>query len=225
MKMDSHIFGGMGILNNSGIYRIINTLTGDIYVGSAARLLARKKTHFSKLRCQTHENKHLQNAWNKYGAESFDFDVIEYVADTSALLMREQHHIDLLKPRYNINLTVSSSPNAGGRLTEEHRRKISASRKGQKGRPITKEQLLKMRAGRGPESRAKLSAANKKYYAALSDEARLRRNAHKVGRVVSTETRKKISEKAKGRKQSAEAKEKKRIAALRQWAKRLSEES
>jgi len=39
----------------------------------------RRIQHFSKLRCNKHVNQHLQNAWNKYGKESFEFEVLETV--------------------------------------------------------------------------------------------------------------------------------------------------
>lgn len=44
--------------------------------------------HFGELNRNVHNNKHLQNAWNKYGEESFEFNVLEY-CDVELLNERE----------------------------------------------------------------------------------------------------------------------------------------
>lgn len=49
------------------IYKIINTINGKIYVGSAKYFAGRKGEHYSMLRNNKHSNKHLQNSYNKYG--------------------------------------------------------------------------------------------------------------------------------------------------------------
>ena len=36
----------------------------------------RKYRHIRELRLNTHVNNHLQNAWNKYGEENFDFSIV-----------------------------------------------------------------------------------------------------------------------------------------------------
>lgn len=54
-----------------GIYKIVNKATGQCYVGQSQRTKKRIKEHFRLLRYNKHPNQHLQNAFNKYGAESF----------------------------------------------------------------------------------------------------------------------------------------------------------
>ena len=68
-------------MNNSGIYKIVNLITGKYYVGSTKSFETRKTCHFSRLRNNNHTNKHLQNAYNKYGADNFKFEIVEYVED------------------------------------------------------------------------------------------------------------------------------------------------
>lgn len=54
-----------------GIYKIVNTATGQCYVGQSQRMKKRIKEHFRLLRSNKHTNPHLQNAYNKYGADCF----------------------------------------------------------------------------------------------------------------------------------------------------------
>ncbi len=54
-----------------GIYKIVNTETGCCYVGQSQEVKKRLQSHFSLLRNNRHTNKHLQNAFNKYGEDCF----------------------------------------------------------------------------------------------------------------------------------------------------------
>jgi len=95
----------------AGIYQIVNTVTGKVYVGSAMDIQVRIHRHRGQLRAQTHRNTKIQHAWDKYGAESFVARVIEEVTEPTMLVEREQHWIDLLqsvKNGYNIVPTAGS---------------------------------------------------------------------------------------------------------------------
>lgn len=72
-----------------GIYKIINIVNNKFYVGSAVDLKRRKTRHFSELRSNKHNNRHLQAAWNKYGEQSFVFVVLEELAADADLLTAE----------------------------------------------------------------------------------------------------------------------------------------
>lgn len=90
--------------------------------------------HKIKLRKDKHYNQYLQNSWNKYGKESFDFIIIEKINLNNKqklkekLIEREQFYLDKINPEYNI------LPNAytffGHSLTEEHKNKIKNELKG-----------------------------------------------------------------------------------------------
>lgn len=91
----------------SGIYKIININSNNIYVGSTNNFRHRFSSHKCLLRKNKHPNKHLQSAWSKYGEESFQFEVIEG-CEQNKLIEREQHYIDNLKPHYN-KLSIAGS--------------------------------------------------------------------------------------------------------------------
>lgn len=144
----------------AGVYLISNNVNGKCYVGSTVHLDQRRREHFSRLANNKHINAHLQNAYNKYGREAFDFEILETIdIDDNIkdkLLKREQFWIDNLKPEYNVLLVAGS--NLGYHHTEETKKKISESttgvkkseehakhiREGQSGRALTEEHKAKL---------------------------------------------------------------------------------
>ena len=63
------------IPRKSGIYFIVCKATGRFYVGSAADLHMRRRSHWTSLRGGKHGNKYLQRAWRRYGEANFEFQV------------------------------------------------------------------------------------------------------------------------------------------------------
>lgn len=63
------------------IYSIQCKTTNKQYIGSALNHGKRKREHFYNLKNNKHPNKKLQNAYNKYGADCFEFKIIEVVND------------------------------------------------------------------------------------------------------------------------------------------------
>jgi len=124
----------MNSIPQSGIYRIQCTPTGKFYIGSSSNLPQRWREHLSKLRRGLHSNRHLQNAWNKYGEDQFTFQIIEFVMPFY-ILEREQYWINELKPfdkHIGFNIARNAeSPNTGKHPSPETRAKLSAAHKGQ----------------------------------------------------------------------------------------------
>ena len=89
----------------TGIYQIANKINGKRYIGSSVDINKRFIVHRSTLNNRIHHNPHMQNAWNKYGEESFDF-VILFYCDTETLLLYEQKCLDELNPEYNISTSA-----------------------------------------------------------------------------------------------------------------------
>lgn len=77
----------------SGIYSIQCTPTGKVYIGSSVDIPMRWGQHRTRLLQGKHDNAHLQYAWNKHGADSFTFNIVELVS-SDFLLDREQHWMD-----------------------------------------------------------------------------------------------------------------------------------
>lgn len=61
----------------SGIYIILNKENGKFYIGSSVNINSRWALHKRQLEKKTHSNMYLQRAWDKYGKDSFIFEVVE----------------------------------------------------------------------------------------------------------------------------------------------------
>lgn len=119
----------------TGIYKIENLVSGTVYIGSTAdSFRGRWGDHKSGLRRGGHYNSYLQNAWNKYGEDTFSFSVIEEIENVDKLILREQLWLDVYRMYgkvYNQRLNVD--PCARGRKhSEESKIKMSIAHKGRK---------------------------------------------------------------------------------------------
>lgn len=65
------------IPQTAGIYGIVNTVTGRVYVGKTCRFRDRWSLHQVDLRRNDHDNDQLQADWNQHGADKFEFRVLE----------------------------------------------------------------------------------------------------------------------------------------------------
>lgn len=122
------------ILEKTGVYIIKNKINNKIYVGSASStrkyyegFKRRFYKHKYELKNNKHRNSYLQNSWNKYGEDNFEFLIIAFCPPEYCIKL-EQYFIDSLKPEYNFCPTAGS--NKGVKFTEEHKRKISEANKG-----------------------------------------------------------------------------------------------
>lgn len=114
-----------------GIYQIKNLINNKVYIGSSVNAEMRFYSHRRLLRKGTHDNEHLQNAWNKYGENAFSFDVIE-LCEESVLREIEQIHMDdkkVLDRSYGYNIAPKANLPP---MTEETKLKIGAANKGKK---------------------------------------------------------------------------------------------
>ena len=92
------------ILNNnrgkSGIYRWLNNLNGNSYVGSAVNLAIRLRSYYN-IKELKRNPRPIKDALLKYGHGNFTLEILEYCPIKSNM-EREQFYIDLLIPEYNI---------------------------------------------------------------------------------------------------------------------------
>lgn len=166
--------------NNSGIYKITNTVTGDFYIGSSVNLYNRIKKHRYSLIGNYHTNSHLQNSWNKHGTDCFEFSILEY-CDKELLLEREQSYINTQKPSYNICPIAGNS--LGFKHSEESKQKISQAQKGRPSNTLGKHF--------SEEAKQNISIAHMGHV--HTEEHKQHISEANKGRVVTKETRKKIS--------------------------------
>ena len=116
-----------------GVYKLVNKATGQCYVGQSQRCKKRIKEHFRLLRWNKHTNPHLQNAYNKHGADNF-YGAIEVECES----LKELDNIENMflkgdawfeEPTvYNI-ADFAKAPMRGKKHSEEVRERIRLGRR------------------------------------------------------------------------------------------------
>ena len=85
-----------------GIYKIINTVTKDFYIGSSKNIKQRWANHKCKSTWNKHPNNPMYLDMKKYGVDKFELQILEE-AEVEQLKEKEQQFIETLKPIYNNN--------------------------------------------------------------------------------------------------------------------------
>jgi group I intron endonuclease len=172
-----------------GIYLLFNTASGKCYPGQAKDLQKRIVHHCTMLRATKHSNRYLQAAWNKYGADSFVFWVLEHVEPSDdlrqRLVEREQYWFDQFPAEIKFNLAPAAGSTLGIKrapFSEEWRARLGASHRGLVKSPETCARLSAALSGKRktPESIAKMKAT--KTGAKLSEEHKAKIGAASRGR-------------------------------------------
>jgi len=199
-----------------GIYKIENNVNGKMYIGQTRNIEERWDEHLYLLKNNRHSNNHLQNSWNKYGKNNFNFEVIKE-CNVEELNKEEIYYIGYFKThngKYGYNKTYGGE---GSIPTEETREKMSAWQRGrklskehcenvsrgQKGKTISIETRKAMSDGRkgtkhSEETLAKMSKSAKGH--SVSEDSRRKIGEGNKGKIISSETRKNMSESKKGEK-------------------------
>ena len=121
-------------LTKTGVYIFKNSVNNKCYIGSTVMSFRKRmEHHVSLLRANSHKNSHFQAAWNKYGEDVFNFDILE-ICDKSDCLRREQYYLDnilfakdyidkksdnFLELGYNINPIASGTPNLSSEVIKK----------------------------------------------------------------------------------------------------------
>ena len=195
------------MLSQSGIYKITCAGNNQFYIGSAAVLRRRRAQHFGSAKAGEHRNSHLQRAWNKYGEDTFKFEVL-LVCAREDLIMYEQRCMNIMLPKFN------KDPVAGSKLGSKHsveaRKKMSRTHLGKKPRlsddarahksEIIRENVQKLWSDpvRAATTRRKMLKTRKARWSKEQSNAiaaRKRGNTYRLGAIISKEMRDQISSK------------------------------
>jgi len=144
----------------SGIYILINKKTDKCYIGSTINFKQRWQNHRARLQRGVHDNPYLQHSWDKYGKESFEFGILEYLDNPKELHLAEQFWMDIYrleeKQLYNCGL-CATSPRLGCFASDKTKRKIGTAFA--KAYPA----LINVKTGKKIPEGINISALNRKY--------------------------------------------------------------
>lgn len=159
-----------------GVYKITNIVNNKVYIGSSINMKKRSNEHFCMLKNGNHHSSKLQKAYNKYGKQSFIFELIEE-CDKNIITEREQYwlnELDSYNNGYNCTLNVEKFM-LGKKHSDETKNKM---RKKHKSFSI-------------PLENRRFGEKNSMYGVKRSD--RIRKILDKTGTKHSTESKKKMS--------------------------------
>lgn len=189
----------------AAIYKITCVVTDDFYIGSAVKPKRRRWEHWDALKNNRHHCVALQIAWNEYGEDAFEFEVVEDVSDESKLLGIEDTYLaryagnpDCYNTALSTQIPCSTQKEVREKITQSLKEHYANNPHPRQGKKHTPETLAKIAANRIPPRGE---------------------NHYRYGKTVSEETRKKIGDtqrgkpKGPGRTVSAEGKAKIRASA------------
>ena len=195
----------------SGIYRIINIRNRKSYIGSSCSISRRIFEHKKTLKEKRHRNPYLQNAFNKYGEDAFEFKILLY-CNKENLLFYEQKAINNYKSANGRGYNLS--PTAGSPLGVKHsikarkikshimrkrmllvaeRRKISRSLLGHVVSSETKQKISKANKGKKMSYKLKIKLFKINKGAKRSKKTKLKMSKSQKGRKHTEESKKKMS--------------------------------
>jgi group I intron endonuclease len=181
------------------LYKITRRETGQSYIGISTNARKRKNTHWwiaNKKPPRFFQLVHKVVA--KYGRAAFDFEIIACSRDYTAALCAERALIRQWRSHVSdggYNLTLGGEGLLGRKMSDETKAKISATKSGRKGRPITEAEKT--------ASRARLLS--------LTLDQRIERAQHAAASRIRNGT-------DRGRKNPPETIAKMRASALARWA-------
>lgn len=117
-----------------GIYKIENIENNKVYIGESIDIERRWQEHIDSLNNNSHHSWKLQADWNKYGKDSFTFEIIEQLHEEANnfkskyyLIYREDCFIkqyDSLDNGYNCENTLLKIANGDKQITKKHEKDI-----------------------------------------------------------------------------------------------------
>ncbi|HMS91524.1 MAG TPA: GIY-YIG nuclease family protein [Candidatus Absconditabacterales bacterium] len=121
------------------VYKITCEKDGRSYIGATINSHHRRLEHFNHLRKNRHHNIFLQRAFNKYGEESFTYEILERFKDLEKMWNREEELVNTLPNLYNMmpggirgpRMYGKDNPKFGKPISEQQRRLQSEAMSGE----------------------------------------------------------------------------------------------
>lgn len=179
----------------SGVYKISNNIDNRIYIGSTQCFKRRFSEHLKSLANDNHNNSHLQCFVNKYCIDSIKFEILE-ITELEDLLTREQHYLDNFidfNKDFNVCKIAGTPPNYNRSFTEKDITYIAKLYNSGKSCCQISEILFNNRNQRSKIAKITKGESYSEYKNLFNY-----RKYNQTGRVISQETKDKISKANKG---------------------------
>lgn len=173
-----------------GIYKITNTLTGFVYIGSSKDVRARWRQHTSELNRGKHHCAHLQNSWKLHGESAFEFELIVRCANRVLALSVEDA---LIRSFEGPGLFNSFKGAVGAFHTPESRKKIGDALRGQPLAQTTKDKISAALTGSTQSETHRAKRGDRFRGLPLTAATRAKMAMVRTGKVASPETRARMS--------------------------------
>jgi len=193
------------------IYLVTNNLNGKQYVGQT--IVAGNKVGHGYM---------VTAAYKKYGKENFTYETICSDLDNKAILnFAERFWIKVMDSRTPNGYNIEHGGSSKDKVSDETRKKLSIANTGKKQSPEQIAKVVKALKSRPKEVYERV-AAKTKGLKRSPEFCKMIGDQHS-GKVLSAETKAKLSAVNKGKKLSEETKLKLSEAAKRQWARQKGE--
>lgn len=124
----------------SAVYKIVNTVTGEFYIGSSKDVIRRWHEHRKPSTWRRNPNKKLYQDMQEYGVDKFRFQILAPVMP-EYLKQVEQELIEMLKPTYNQMYAKGYDVE---KIKATHRKSIRKYRQSEKGKQVQKKYSHKL---------------------------------------------------------------------------------
>lgn len=172
------------LYHTRGVYGIVNNINNMVYVGQTLKSFGdRRDSHWALLRGGYHSTAKMQEDWNTYGEENFEFVVLQESDDGDEIDELESKYV-----KHYMDRGLAYNKTGGGR-------------KGYVGAPVSDE------AKRIIGEKNRINMTGRK----ASEETRMKMSKTRKGRKHTEESKKLLSEKLKGKVRTEEMKEKLRL--------------
>lgn len=194
-----------------GIYSIESLIDGKVYIGGTSTSFhARYKGHLSALNANSHSCTHLQRAYTKYGSDNFIFCPLLITDDTYNVWLEEQRIWDYYKELGYKLYNIRPNGKKGYEFTDAHKKlcgdRLAKYNKSPEGRKSwnTGKGYIKERVCLECGNVFTYDSKNRKKLRCNKDCSSKSVSRKLTGRIITEETREKISKASKGRKPSVQ---------------------
>lgn len=122
-----------------GVYAILNTVSGEMYIGSSTDLVSRMHFHYNRIKRGYHGYRKIQIALDRDGPEAFTVVILE-ICESKEQYEKETEWLQANRPEYN-NLEEASRKNKGISVSEETKRILVEKGKGNTNRKYGKKRV------------------------------------------------------------------------------------